>query len=596
MTVENAKLSTLDTTINLTEMETKTKSMGAAKKQVTEKITGAEALIRSLLAEDVDTIFGYIGGAIMPVYDALFNFEDKLKHVMVRHEQGAIHAAQGYARIKRKPGICFTTSGPGATNLVTGLADAMLDSTPLVCITGQVASGLLGSDAFQETDVVSVSMPITKWNAQITSAEEIPEAVAKAFFIANSGRPGPVVLDITKNAQFEELEYKYEPATRVTSYIPKPKPKMSEIEKAAELINSCQKPLVLLGQGVTISGAEAEFKKFVEKAGLPVASTLLGLSSFPANHSLYTGMLGMHGNYAPNINTNKCDLLIGIGMRFDDRVTGNLNTYAKQAKVIHIEIDPSEIDKNVKTDVAIVADAKQALEMLIPKIKKNSHEEWLETFNDLHDIEFQKVISKDIHPESEKMHMGEVVNMLSEITNGEAIIVTDVGQHQMASARYYGFRKQNSWISSGGLGTMGFGIPAGMGVALAKPERPIFVLVGDGGFQMTVQELGTIAQYKLPVKVILLNNNFLGMVRQWQQLFFSNRYSSTELMNPDFQKIAEGFGVPSGQLSSREDLKETLQDLASKEGPFMLEVKVEKEGNIFPMVPAGGTVSEMRLD
>ncbi len=577
-------------------METKTKSKGAAKKKAAEKMTGAEALIKSLLAEDVDTIFGYIGGAIMPVYDALFNYEDQLKHVMVRHEQGAIHAAQGYARTKRKPGICFTTSGPGATNLVTGLADAMLDSTPLICITGQVGASLLGSDAFQETDVVSVSMPITKWNHQITTAEEIPEVMAKAFFIANSGRPGPVVIDITKNAQFEELEYEYEATNRVSSYVPKPKTRLSEVEKAAELINDCQKPLVLLGQGVSISGAETEFKEFVEKAGLPVASTLLGLSAFPTNHSLYTGMLGMHGNYAPNINTNKCDLLIGIGMRFDDRVTGNLNTYAKQAKVIHIEIDPSEIDKNVKTDVAINADAKQALELLIPKIKKNSHEEWLETFSELHEIEFEKVISKDVHPPAGKMHMGEVVNTLSELTKGEAIIVTDVGQHQMASARYYGFQKQNSWISSGGLGTMGFGIPAGMGVALAKPDRPIFVLVGDGGFQMTVQELGTIAQYNLPVKIILLNNNFLGMVRQWQQLFFSNRYSSTELKNPDFLMISEGFGVPAKQISERDDLKAALQDMLDLDGPFMLEVKVEKEGNIFPMVPAGGTVSEMRLD
>jgi acetolactate synthase I/II/III large subunit len=580
----------------LIDMQTKTDATKAKKEGKSEKISGAEAMMRALVEEGVDTIFGYIGGAIMPIYDALYNYEDRVKHVMVRHEQGAIHAAQGYARTKRKPGICFTTSGPGATNLVTGLADAMLDSTPLVCITGQVGASLLGSDAFQETDVVSVSMPITKWNYQITSANEIPEVMAKAFFIANSGRPGPVVIDITKNAQFEELDFEYKKITRVMSYVPKPIPKQTDIDKAVELINAAKRPFVLVGQGVTISGAEAEFKAFVEKAGLPVGSTLLGLSAFPSNHPLFTGMLGMHGNYAPNINTNKSDLIIAVGMRFDDRVTGNLNSYAKQAKIIHIEIDRSEVDKNVKTDVAIVSDAKQALEMLIPKIKENSHSEWMDTFIDLRQVEYEKVISNDCHPNKGQMHMGEVINKVSEKTKGEAIIVTDVGQQQMATARYYQYNKQNSLITSGGLGTMGFGVPAGMGVALAKPDRPIIVFVGDGGFQMTLQELGTIAQYKLPVKIVLLNNNFLGMVRQWQELFFDGRYASTELVNPDFLKIADGFGVPGKQISEREELDSTIDDLLSFDGPFLLEVKVTKEGNIFPMVAAGASVSDIRLD
>lgn len=577
-------------------METKTKTEMLKNEGAAVRISGAEAVMRSLLSEGVETIFGYIGGAIMPVYDSLMDYEDRVKHVMVRHEQGAIHAAQGYARVKRKPGVCFTTSGPGATNLMTGLADAMLDSTPLVCITGQVGSGLLGSDAFQETDVVSVSMPITKWNYQVTSAEEIPEAIAKAFFIANSGRPGPVLLDITKNAQFEEVEYNYERITRVSSYLPKPQPKQSEIEKAIELINSSQKPLMLCGQGVAISGAEKELRTLAEKAGIPVACTLLGLSSFPESHPLYVGMLGMHGNYAPNVNTNKCDLLIAVGMRFDDRVTGNIKTYARQAKVIHIEIDPSEIDKNIKTDVAIVSDAKQALELIVPKIKPVAHEGWLETFEELHEVEYKKVISKDCHSEDEKMHMGEVVKAVSDQTKGEAVVVTDVGQQQMASARYYKFEASSNIITSGGLGTMGFGIPAGMGVAMAQPKIPIVVFVGDGGFQMTLQELGTIAQYNLPVKIVLLNNNYLGMVRQWQELFFDRRYASTGLTNPDFMKLAEGFGVPSTQISERKDLEKALDDLFKVDGPFLLEVKVQKEGNIFPMVPAGGTVSEIRLD
>ncbi len=578
-------------------MDTQTKPRVSEKQDKKLKISGAEAIVLSLIEEGVDTLFGYVGGAIMPVYDVLYDYQDKLKHVMVRHEQGAVHAAQGYARTTRNPGVCLATSGPGATNLITGLADAMLDSTPLVCITGQVGSTLLGSDAFQETDVVGVSMPVTKWNYQVTRAEEIPEAMAKAFFIARSGRPGPVVLDITKDAQFAELEYEYEKITQIRSYTPYPKLDSGAVQKAADLINSAEKPLVLVGQGVLLSGAQEEFREFVEKAGLPVASTLLGLSALPTSHPLSTGMLGMHGNYAPNINTNKCDLLIAVGMRFDDRVTGNLNTYAKQAKVIHIEIDKSEINKNVKADVAVISDARQALQGLIPLVDKKSHPEWLETFYTMRDFEFEKVISKDCHPTEGGLRMGEVINKVSEVTKGQAVVVSDVGQHQMSTARYYKWDSPESQITSGGLGTMGFGLPASIGAKLGTGDkREVIAIIGDGGFQMTLQELGTLSQLGISVKIIILNNNFLGMVRQWQDLFFEKRYAYTELTNPDFITIARGFGIKGKTISKREELSQAIEELIAEEGSFLLEVKVEKEDNVFPMVPAGGTVSEMRLE
>ena len=560
------------------------------------RVSGSEAVILSLLEEKVDTIFGYPGGAIMPIYDALYHYKDDLNHILVRHEQGAVHAAQGYARVSGKVGVCFATSGPGATNLMTGIADAQIDSTPLVCITGQVPAHLLGTDAFQETDVLGISMPVTKWNYQVTKAEEIPEAIAKAFYIAKTGRPGPVLIDITKNAQFDEIDFKYNPCEKIRSYHPYPSNNSKQIEEAAELINNAKKPYILAGHGVLISCAEQELLDLSEKADIPVALTLLGLSCFPPEHKNYVGYLGMHGNYGPNIKTNECDVLIAIGMRFDDRVTGDLSKYAKQAKVIHIEIDPSEIDKNVKTTVGINADARQTLEALLPLIKKNSHTEWINEFNECEKIEYEKVVKDQINPKTNMILMAEVVKKISDKTNGESVIVTDVGQHQMIAARYYQFRKPNHLLTSGGLGTMGFALPCSMGAQLGAKDQQVIAIAGDGGFQMTLQELGTISQYKIPVKIVVLNNHFLGMVRQWQQLFFDKRYSFTEMTNPNFPKIAEGFGIENDKVIERVDLDKAIDKMLASSGPYFLEIEVEQEDNVFPMVPSGESVTNIRLD
>ena len=558
-------------------------------------ISGAEAIIHCLLEEGVDLIFGYPGGAIMPFYDELYKFQKELIHVLTRHEQGAAHAAQGYARVNGKVGVCVATSGPGATNLVTGIADAQIDSTPLVCITGQVTRELLGSDAFQETDIVGISTPITKWNYQITRAEEIPEVMAKAFYIARSGRPGPVLVDITKNAQFEKFDFSYEACKAVRSYIPKPVASQDALEKAAAIINGSKKPLIVVGQGVVISEAEQEFIEMIDKTGIPTAWTILGKSAINSDHPLNVGMVGMHGNYAPNVLTNECDVLLAVGMRFDDRVTGDLNTYAKQAKIIHFDIDKAEINKNVKADVALVGDAKETIVNLLPYLNQTSHKEWMKVFKEKKAIEQEQVIDHVMNPTDKALTMAEVIATINELTNKEAVMVTDVGQHQMMTCRYAESTTKRSNITSGGLGTMGFGLPASIGAKLGAEDREVISIMGDGGFQMNLQELGTIFQSKVGVKIVILNNDHLGMVRQWQELFFDRRYASTVMVNPDFVRIAQGFDIPSKCVSDRSKLNEAVQEMIATDGPYLLEVKVTKEENVFPMIPSGSSVSDIRL-
>ena len=560
------------------------------------EMTGAEAVMESLLQEGVDLMFGYPGGAIMPVYDALYSYSKRIKHVLVRHEQGAIHAAQGYARVTGKVGVGLVTSGPAATNAVTGIADAMLDSTPVVVISGQVGSGLIGTDAFQEIDVIGITQPITKWNYQITRAEEIPWAMARAFYIAGHGRPGPVVLDITKDAQFGKLMYKYQRIESIRSYTPVPQVDKNMVEEAARLINLAKKPLALVGQGVVLAGAEKELLAFIEKTGIPAAWTILGLSALPTSHPLNVGMLGMHGNYGPNIKTNEADLVIGIGMRFDDRVTADAKKYATKAQVIHMEIDPAEINKIIHADVPLLGDVKETLPMLTEMVSKNDHSGWLAEFHACDRVEHERLIDRELSADKPNMTMGDVVNRVSDAYNDDAIMVTDVGQHQMMATRYFRFKQTRSVVTSGGLGTMGFGLPAAMGARMGRPDRPVVLFVGDGGFQMTIQELATIHQEKVAVKIVLLNNNFLGMVRQWQELFFDFRYAETEIQNPDFQTIAKGYHIPSLKVTQRKDLDAAIQKMVKAEGPFLLEVVVEKEANVFPMVPAGMSISDIRLE
>ena len=572
------------TTKTITETDTKTTVM-----------TGSEALIQSLMHEGVDTLFGYPGGAIMPVFDALYDKKDKMKHILVRHEQGAVHAAQGYARVSKKVGVALVTSGPGATNAITGITDAMMDSTPMVVISGQVASTLLGTDAFQEADVIGVSLPVTKWAYQIRRAEDIAWAVSRAFYIASSGRPGPVILDIAKDAQIATCEYKYEKTTALRSYRPQPVPCKEKIADAAELINQAKKPFALIGQGVILGNAEKELIAFLEKAQIPFAWTILGLSAVPTDHPLNCGMLGMHGNIGPNIKTNECDVLIAIGMRFDDRVTGDLTKYAKQAKVIHFDIDRAEVDKNVKATVKVLGDAKRTLPMATELLKENSHTEWLAEFRALDKKEQDCIINSELYSETGPIKMGEVVNRVSEATENKAICVTDVGQNQMMATRYFKFTESRSVVTSGGLGTMGFGLPAGIGAKYGAPDREVCIFVGDGGLQMTIQEFGTIMEYNIPVKIILLNNNFLGMVRQWQEMFFEERYSETKMQNPDFIKIADAYDIKGRKVVKRENLDEAIAEMLEHDGAYLLEVEVEANGMVFPMVPSGGSVSDIIL-
>ena len=558
-------------------------------------ISGAEAVIRCLLAEGVDLIYGYPGGAIMPVYDELYKFQDDLHHVLTRHEQGATHAAQGYARTSGKVGVAIATSGPGATNLITGIADAQIDSTPMVCITGQVGSHLLGSDAFQETDIIGISTPVTKWNYQVTEAKEIPEILARAFYIARSGRPGPVLVDITKDAQFGMLDFEYKPCTGIRSYKPVPTLDQSQVAAAAEAINKAKKPLIVWGQGVILGNAEAEFKAFVEKSGIPAVWTILGLSALETSHPLNKGMVGMHGNYAPNLLTQECDVLIAVGMRFDDRVTGRLDAYAAQAEVVHLEIDPAEIDKNVHADYPVLGDCKQSLAALIELVAPKKLDSWLSRFDELYAKEYEVVIEKDTKPTKEGLTMGEVIVAVNKAAGSDVVIVTDVGQHQMIACRYAEFVRSKSNVTSGGLGTMGFALPAAIGAKMGAPDRQVVAVIGDGGYQMTIQELGTIFQTGAAVKILVLNNEYLGMVRQWQQLFFDRRYASTEMTNPDFVTIAKGYHIPAQKVTERKDLAAAIEEMINAEGPYFLEVGVEKEDNVFPMIPTGASLNEIRL-